>query len=329
MPVRWARARLCKALRRGSILPLTGSANILTAPRIADALTGRAEYLRLAPLSQGEIYGVRESFIDDLFEGLWPQVSGAEVGRAAYAGMIAAGGYPAALDRAESRRVRFFESYVDTIIARDLATVARVHDQANVRRLLSAMASISASLLNIDGLSRDLGLPANTVRSYTALLETLFMVARSEAWSSNLLSRVVKSPKAYIADSGLHGYLVGADTSRIVGDGQIAGMMFETFVVTELRRQIAWQHNAPRLFHYRDRDMREVDIVLERRDGSVVAVEIKTAASVAASDFRGLCHLRSRLGDQFKAGAVLYTGETTVPFEDRLAAIPLCGLWST
>jgi len=122
--------------------------------------------------------------------------------------------------------VRFFESYVDTIIALDLAPVARVHDHADVRRLLSAMASTSASLLNLDGLSRDLGMPSNTVRSYAALLETLFLVARSEAWSSNLLSRAVEAPTVYIADSGLHGYLVGADASRIVGAGQLAGMMF-------------------------------------------------------------------------------------------------------
>ena len=118
------------------------------------------------------------------------------------------------------------------------------------------MASTSASLLNFDGLSRDLGMPSNTVRSYAALLETLFLVARSEAWSSNLLSRAVEAPTVYIADSGLHGYVVGTDASRIVGDGQLAGMMFETFVVNELRRQIAWQGDAPRLFHYRDRDQR-------------------------------------------------------------------------
>jgi predicted AAA+ superfamily ATPase len=103
---------------------------------------------------------------------------------------------------------------------------------------------------------------------------------------------------------------------------------FETFVAMELRRQLAWQDNAPRQFHYRDRDGREVDLVLERRDGSIIAVEVKTAASASSSDFRGLRHLRDKLGDRFKAGVLLYTGESTVPFEDRLAAVPLCGLWS-
>lgn len=105
-------------------------------------------------------------------------------------------------------------------------------------------------------------------------------------------------------------------------------MVFETFAAMELRRQIAWQDNAPRPYHYRDRDGREVDIVLERRDGSVVAVEVKTAASASPADFRGLRHLRDKLGERrFKAGVLLYTGESTVPFGDRLAAVPLRGLW--
>jgi uncharacterized protein len=306
---------------------LTGSANILTAPRIADALTGRAEYLRLAPFSQGELRGTRESFVPLLFDGRWPQVSGAGVGRVAYAEMVARGGYPAVVDRTDARRARFFDSYVDTIVQRDLSTIARVHDQANVRRLLSAIASTSASLLNFDSLGRDLALPANTLRSHAALLDTLFLTTRLEAWSANLLSRVVKTPKVYITDSGLLCHLVGADAARFADDGSIAGPAFETFVAMELRRQIAWQDNAPRLFHYRDRDGREVDLVLERRDGSVAAVEVKAAASASSRDFRGLRYLRDKLGPRFKAGVLLYTGEHTVPFEDRLAAVPVSGLW--
>lgn len=307
---------------------LTGSANILTAPRIADALTGRAEYLRLSPFSQGELRGSAESFVPLLFDGRWPQVTSPDVGCAAYAEMVATGGYPAVMTRTAPRRARYFDSYVDTIIQRDLSTVAQVHEQANVRNLLSAIASTSASLMNFDSLGRDLGLAANTVRAHAALLDTLFLTARLEAWSTNLLSRVVKTPKAYVADSGLLCHLIGADADRLAQDGGIAGMAFETFAAMELRRQVAWQDNAPRQFHYRDRDGREVDVVLERRDGSVAAVEVKTAASATTSDFRGLRHLRDKLGDRFKAGVLLYTGEHTVPFGDRLAAVPLCGLWA-
>lgn len=307
---------------------LTGSANILTAPRIADALTGRAEYLRLTPFSQGELRGMTESFVPRLFDGRWPQVTSPAIGRAAYAQIVAAGGYPGTVNRTDARRARFFDSYVDTVIQRDLSTIARIHDQANVRRLLSAIASTSAALMNFDSLARDLSLSPNTVRSHTALLDTLFLTTRVEAWSANLLSRVVTTPKVYITDSGLLCHLIGADADRLTDDGGIAGMAFETFAAVEIGRQIAWQDNAPRQFHYRDRDGREVDVVLERRDGSVVALEVKTAASASPSDFRGLRHLRDKLGERFKAGVLLYTGESTVPFEDRLAAVPLSGLWA-
>jgi predicted AAA+ superfamily ATPase len=321
------KARVDRDPRPGQFL-LTGSANILTAPTIADALTGRAEYLRLAPFSQGELRGTREGFISGLFGGRWPEVSGAEVGRRAYAEVVAKGGYPDALDRTEARRARFFESYIETILQRDLQTIARVQDQADVRRLLSGIASISASLLNFDGLSRDLAIPANTLRAHTTLLETLFLTSRLEAWHNNLLKRVITTPKVYVNDSGLLCFLVGADAARLAEDGTTAGTVFETFVAMELLRQASWEEQPPRLFHYRDRDGREVDLVLERRDGSVAAVEVKTAASVSSRDFRGLRHLRERLGERFKAGVLLYTGESTVPFEDRLAAVPLSGLWT-
>lgn len=307
---------------------LTGSANVLTAPRIADALTGRAEYLRLSPFSQGELHRSAESFISLLFDGHWPQVTSRNIGRTGYAATIAGGGYPAVQGRTDARRERFFDSYIDTIIQRDLSAIALVHDQANIRNLLFAIGSTSASLMNFDALARKLGLSPNTLRAHAALLDTLFLTVRVEAWSANLLRRAVKAPKAYIADSGLLCHAIGANADRVSADGAVAGMAFETFAAIELRRQIAWQENAPRQYHYRDRDGREVDIVLERRDGSVIGVEVKSAASASSSDFRGLRHLRDKLGDQFKAGVLLYTGPSTVPFGDRLAAVPLCGLWA-
>ena len=306
---------------------LTGSANLLTAPTIDDALTGRAEYYRLHPFSQGELRGVREPFLPTLFAGEFPQVAGAPVGVGGYAGILASGGYPETRDRPPGRRWRFFESYVDTLMQRDLSSIARVHDQANVRRLLAGVAAISGSLLSADRLGRDLGLAANTVRSHLDLLETLFLVTRLPPWHSNRLSRVIKTPKAYVTDTGLLCYLLGVDERRLADGHEPIGSVMETFVVDELQRQSRWQDDPPAIFHFRDRESREVDVILERRDGSIVAVEVKAAASVRSSDFRSLRYLRDKLGDRFKAGALLYTGETTVPFEDRLAAVPLRGLW--
>lgn len=307
---------------------LTGSANILTAPRIADALTGRAEYVRLHPFTQGEIHGRRETFISALFASSFPQLSDQPIGRPPYAQIVTAGGYPEALERAGGRRVRFFESYLTTIMERDLRSIAALSDGANARRLLAAIAAVSASELNFQALSRDLGLANNTLRAYADLLETLFLIKRIPPWSGNLFARAIKSPKAYVADPGLLTYLIRADDTRVETDLQLGGMVFETFATTELLRQADIEDDPVEIYHYRDRDQREVDLILERRDGSIIAIEVKAAASINPRDARGLRYLRDTLGDRFVAGAVLYTGASTIPLGDRLSAIPLTGLWS-
>ncbi len=313
--------------RRPGQFLLTGSANVLTASTIADALTGRAEYYQLWPFTQGEMRGVRERFIEMLFAGEHPRIVGAPVGSRPAMSMLLAGGYPEALARTGRRRLLFFASYLETILQRDLASVARVHEQANMRRLLEALAAVSGSLLSYGSLSRDLGIPVTTLRSHTDLLETLFLIRRIEPWHDNRLSRVVKTPKAYVTDTGLLAHLLRIDEHGLVRDGTALGGLFETFVVMELLRQAGWQDEPVRLYHYRDRDGREVDAILERHDGAVIGIEAKAAASVGAADFRGLTRVRDALGDRFKAGAVLYTGANTVPFGDRLFAIPLQGMW--
>jgi predicted AAA+ superfamily ATPase len=199
---------------------------------------------------------------------------------------------------------------------------------AQVGRLLRAVGARSATELNIDRLSGSLGTPASTVRRHIELLEMLFLVRRIPAWSSNPLARTIKRPKIYVADPGLLASLVGTDARRIESDLDLGGTFYETFVAMELDRQISWLEDRPQLFHFRDRDQREVDIVLEHRDGSVSAVEVKASATVRPNDFNGMKHLRDKLGDRFKAGALLYSGANTVSFGDRLAAAPLCGLWA-
>jgi uncharacterized protein len=306
---------------------LTGSANILTAPTIADALTGRAEYLRLWPFSQAELRGVRPRLLATLFAGRAPDIVNADSGRRVHAEMLVAGGFPEARRRSPARRVAFFDSYLGTVLERDLRTIARVHDWANARRLLGAIAATAGFALNLDGLARDLGVAANTIRAHADLLETLFLVHRLPAWHSNLLSRLVKAPKLHIVDTGLLAYLLGANSERVCRDGRTAGALIETFVIMEIVRQSSVDPDPPRGFHFRDRDGREVDMILERRDGAVVGIEAKASATAGREDFRGLRLLRERLGERFAFGALLYTGSATVPFGDRLAAVPLQGLW--
>jgi predicted AAA+ superfamily ATPase len=307
---------------------LTGSANIMTLPTIADALPGRVEYVRLWPFSQGELQEVREQFLDRLFAGEPPHVQKAPVGRAAYAEQITTGGFPAAQQRNARARSRFFSSYVATILSREVQDVSRVRDSGNVTRLLSVTSSRSANLMNARGMATELGVDHKTVAAHVNILEDLFLVRRLQPWHANLGSRLTKTPKLYVTDTGLLAHLTNVDAGRIAQDPNFAGPMFETFVAMELERMRELSDCEPSLFHYRDSSQREVDIVLELRSGEVAGVEVKSAASISSRDFAGLRHLRDALGSRFKAGVVLYTGEHTLPFGERLWAVPLCGLWA-
>lgn len=312
---------------RGQFL-LTGSANILTLPIVADALPGRVEYLTLWPFSQGELHGTTETFIDELLCGRFPNISGAPVGRAALARMLASGGFPEAQDRTPRGRARFFSSYLASIIGRDVQDVANVRNLENIERLLRVIAARSGSLASFQGMGRELGIDKNTVAAHTKILEDLFLVRQLRPWHVNLGSRQIKSSKLYVVDGGLLAHLVGANEQRIAADGGIAGMMLESFVAMELLRQRDWAHEPVALFHYRDNKQREVDIMLERNDGRIAGVEVKAAATVSTADFAGLKHLRDKLATRFSAGVVLYTGADALPFGDRLAAVPISGLWS-
>lgn len=318
--------RLDESDARGQFL-LAGSANILTLPTIADALPGRVDYVRLWPFSQGELAGRRERFIDRLLAGEVPDVRDGPVGAGAYAEQIVTGGFPDVQSRSARGRARFFDSYIATILGRDLQDVAEVRDAGSVESLLRLIAARSANLVSARAVAGELGVDHKTVSARTRVLEDLFLVTRLQPWHVNLGSRQVKTPKIYMTDTGLLTHLLNVSAARIVNDSTIAGSIFETFAAMELARQRDWAEQTPSLWHYRDKQQREVDVILELGSEEIAGVEIKTAASVNARDFAGLRHLRDRLGDRFQAGVVLYTGRRTLSFGERLAAVPLCGLW--
>jgi predicted AAA+ superfamily ATPase len=126
-----------------------------------------------------------------------------------------------------------------------------------------------------------------------------------------------------MVDSGIAANLLDLDAERLTRPGEPFGSLLEGFVLMELARQLTWSRERAELYHYRTRDQVAVDAVLENRRGQVVGVEVKAASTVRAEDFRGLRHLQDRLGDDF----VLYTGRETLPFGDRLRAMPVGALW--
>ncbi len=309
---------------------LTGSADLLTAKVVADALPGRVEYVNLWPLAQAEIAGARRSIIDTLLEGAPPQVSGAPKGRAASADIVIAGGFPDALQRTPRQRGRYLRSYVQTILARDLPEIGEVRvDPAKLEQLLRLLAVRTSGLVNYAALGRDLAIDDKTIKAHAELLAQLFLLYRLRPWSTNLGARQVKTPKLLLTDTGVAAALVGVDAARYSApdQGALAGSLFETFVVMELVKQATWSGTPVQLLFYRDTEKREVDLVIESASGDVAAVEAKSASTADAADARGLQLLRDKLGKRFKAGVVVYSGEHTLPLGERLWALPISGLW--
>jgi len=307
---------------------LTGSANLRRIPSIADALPGRADYLTLFPFTQGELAGRPERFLETVLAGKAPSISGAPTGRGAYVDRIVTGGFPEATRRSPAARARFFNGYVESIVDRDVADAGRVRDAQSVGTLLRLVAARSGSLARYDGLGRDAGIDGKTAKSYLDVLERLFLVRVRRPWHTNLGKRQVKAPKLYIADPGLMASMVGADLLHVRDDDGLAGALFETFVAVELERQASWMPSPISFWHYRDGE-REIDIMIEAPSGEVVGIEVKPGATVRPPDFSGLTQARERLGARFRCGIVLYSGEQTLPFADRLWAIPLAALWQT
>lgn len=309
---------------------LTGSANVLALPRLSESLAGRMEIVPLWPLSQGEVNGVAEGFLDAAFGGALNQLPGGQIGERELWQRVLVGGFPEALVRARSeRRDKWFTSYVDTILQRDVRDLTNVQNLADLPRLLQLLATRVGGLLNYADIARSLSLPQTTVRRHFALFEATFLLRMLPPWCTNLGKRLVKSPKIYTVDTGLAASLLAADEGRLSRNPQAKGMLLENFVVMELTKQATWSRSNPRLFFYRTPAGAEVDVVAEDRSGAIVGIEVKAAASVVDGDFRGLRLLRQTAGDRMRCGILLYTGEQVVPFGEGMTAIPVSMLWAS
>lgn len=287
------------------------------------------EILRLHPLAQAELAAHRSGFLDALFGEGFKAGARARLGKE-LAERIAAGGYPAALTRPSSRRrAAWYRDYLETLVQRDVRGMARISALDALPRLLALAAGQTARLLNVADLASPFQLSRPTIRDYVTLLARVFLLEELPPWHNNRLSRLIKTPKLHLGDTGLVCALLGVDAAVLSADRLLLGQLLETFVFQELRRQASWQEEPIAFYHFRDKDGAEVDIVLERGGQRLAGIEIKTSATVTSSDFRGLRKLKESAGKRFAAGVVLYDGEVTAPFGVGMAAVPIRTLWET
>jgi hypothetical protein len=287
------------------------------------------EILTLYPLSQSEIEGSSSSLLDVLFRSRFPtDITVSLESAEALNRRLIRGGYPEPVLRTDQiRRRKWFEAYLTTILQRDIRELANIEGIQLLPRLLASLSSRSGSLLNYAAIAAESGIPQSTLRRYISLFKASYLIGEAPPWSVNIGKRLVKSPKLYLLDTGLALGVLGADQDRLGVDLELRGRMLETFVHAELLKHASWSIGQMRLFHFRSHAGDEVDFVLERSDGKIVGIEVKSQQSIGSESFKGLRLLQQQQKNRFHRGIVLFGGKQTVSFGSNLLAVPIPALW--
>jgi len=305
---------------------LTGSANVLLLPQLADSLAGRMEIIHLRPLAGCEIANVKPNLIQQLFDADFGDTintnSYSRLGES-LAEYICKGGYPSAIARSSGKRRNiWYRDYITSILQRDIKDISNIKNLEILPKLLALSASQTARLFNASDLAAPFGISRPTIRDYLALLEQIFLIEQLQPWHSNRLSRLIKTPKMHMADTGLACSLMGINSQSLWQDKALLGQLLETFIYQELRKYADWHDEALSFFHFRNKDKVEVDIIIEQ-NRKLVGIEIKASATITSSDFKGLRKLQDATAEQFAAGVVFYDGENILPFGKNLFALPI------
>ena len=307
---------------------LTGSANVMTLPQVAESLAGRIEILRLLPLARAEVEDTEPTFLDRVFAGTLRCTGQATVGDDLVR-VVLAGGFPEALARkSERRRQNWARSWLASVLTRDLRDIAEIEKLAELPKFVRLLAEHSGKLVNYSRLGSGIGVSHKTSQRYVSLLEQVFVVATLQPWHTRALKRIVKTPKLHFLDCGLLAGARGMTFARLMADHGEFGSLLESFVFSEILKLMTTSELQLTPYHFRNQLMHEVNIVLERDDGMIAGIEVKASATVRSGDFRGLRSLAKACGERFSYGVVLYDGTELVPFGDRMVAAPLSCLWT-
>lgn len=313
--------------RRPGRFLLTGSANLMALPTVADSLAGRMETLPLLPLSQSEVSGQTTNWLDRVFADHLPQ-AGSFARDDDLVGRVLRGGYPEALTRStDRRRTAWARQYLAAMVERDVRDIASIDKLDQLPRFLRALAQMAGQMCNYSQLGGQVGIDNKTAAKYLGIFEQMYLLKRVDVWARNRLKRVVKMPKLQFIDAGLLASLLNLTAEEIQKDKTRFGHVLETFVYSELLKHASTTEGDYQLLYYRDADQVEVDVVIENAAGQVVGVEIKSSATVKESDLRGLRKLAGLAGADFKMGVLLYDGDETLPLGDNIWAAPLSTLW--
>ncbi len=307
---------------------LTGSSNIQSLPAVRESLAGRISKIRLRPLVLGEISNNNPDFIKSAFEQTFEKKH-TDYDRDALLEIAFRGGFPEALTFQDRARKRWHTDYINAILERDLKDIARIHRKNAMIELVNVLAAWSSKFMDISAIGAGLSIQRKTIESYINALESLYLVERISPWTKTDYARAGKQSKLFMADSGLMASLLKWNIDQVRLDSDRAGKLIETFAFNEIMAQIDAGDGLYELFHYRDREKREIDFIVEREDNALLGIEIKAGSAVDKNDFRHMKWFKNNIAkDRLFVGVILYTGNTTVSFGDDLWAAPFDLLWA-
>lgn len=299
---------------------LTGSANMMILPKLSDALVGRMEVITMFPFSMGEVLNREINIVDNLFSDEQIPEKGDNLLTTLHDKMITTGGFPEInIIKNVTRKNMWFESYLTTLIQRDVRDISQIHGLSDLPRLLQILASQTGQLLNIANLSRKTGIEQKTLKRYLILLESIFLIFQLPAWFTNIGKRLIKTPKIYFSDTGVLVHLLGSENIR---KSDYFGQVLENFILNELIKQASWSKTRPKFYYYRTAGGQEIDLIMENRTGKIVAVEIKNSATLKPDTAMGIKTLRKSINN-FHKGIVFYNGNSIIPMGKDVQALPM------
>jgi predicted AAA+ superfamily ATPase len=311
---------------------LTGSANIQSLPGVTESLAGRVSKIRLRPLSRGEILSTKPDFFEMIFAKKLQFFSAKnyQLTKSDYLKLAFKGGYPEALRLKEKESKKWHRDYLNSLIERDLKDIINIKRQDSMQKLLEILAAWSSKFMDISAIGSGLGLARQTVESYINALEALYLVERVRPWSKTDYDRVSKQDKLFMTDSGLMVSILRWQPDQIQFDGEKNGKLIETFIFTQLAAIVDASKKDYELFHYRDREKREIDFIIENEKGDIIGIEVKAGSTVDKSSFKHLSWFKENMAKNQKfIGIVLYTGENVLSFGKDLFALPISCIWDS
>ncbi len=304
---------------------LTGSANIRFAKMVKDSLAGRLGTVRLRPLAFAEIKGNMPDFIDVAFNRGFEGRNFRGIGKRDILHFAFEGGYPEARELSQPDRQDWFKTYLDDLLTKDIQDITEIRKVETLRKVATSLMAHSAQFLAVNELSAKAELAKVTLQNYVAALKALYLFDAVPAWAKSDYELIGKREKLFATDSALVANLLRWNEDEAYIDEGKNGKLVETWAYNQLSA-IAETGLDYSISHYRDSNKREIDFLVERTDGALLGIEVKTGSALGAGDFKHLKWFAKNLAKGEFTGIVLYSGEHTLRFGEGFYAVPLAAL---